>query len=322
MFGSRRRLLVLIAFTLGSLGPRAQTATKRVAVFAPGTAGENARGLAAFYDEMSKLGWVEGRSVTYERFDGNDRQDETDWLARRVVAAGPNAIFAPSIGTSQPVLKETHTIPVVFSSVPDPVGMGLVRSLAFPGLNATGVSNLADEVLSKRLEVLFEILPKTERLGVLLSQSQTRRYLVERVMQTRFPTKQAYYAEIRAPEDIDTAIARLKNVGVDVLFPWIDSIASQGQRISRLARQANLPWIGLREANAEEGALFAFGPSLNAQMRAAARLMDKILRGARAGDLPVEQPTEFDFVVNKRAAQLYGANLAKGLLVRATRIVE
>jgi putative ABC transport system substrate-binding protein len=89
-----------------------------------------------------------------------------------------------------------------------------------------------------------------------------------------------------------------------------------------LARQANLPWIGLREANAEEGALFAFGPSLNAQMRAAARLMDKILRGARAGDLPVEQPTEFDFVVNKRAAQLYGANLAKGLLVRATRIVE
>lgn len=326
---SRRRLWLLFGAGAGCHAAlaRAQSSGKtprRVGVLAPSTAAKEAVTLEPFYAEMRKLGWIEGRTVVYERAFGDDRPHALAQLAASLAASKPDLIYAPPFPAAVAAKQATRIIPIVFGTGTDPVGTGLVASLARPGGNVTGVISVIDSLAPKLIELLIAVLPNARRIGMLDDPNDPRSAIDQRALAPVAAARGLALVNGHATSaaDFDAAVAALLAQHVDVIVTGTALTFNMRSRLVKLARQARVPVVGHRAQFADDGALLTYGASLSEQLRRSAHLVDKVLNGARPGDTPVEQPTVFELVVNLRTARDFGITVPPSVVLRADRVIE
>jgi putative ABC transport system substrate-binding protein len=297
---------------------------KRVAVLAPSTREREDVTLRPFFDELRALGWNEGENVEYDWAVANDDPAALDRLAAALVGRNPDLLFAPPSPAAVAARKATRTIPIVFATATDPVASGLVASLANPGGNATGIISVADSLAPKLMEILHEVLPKARKLG-LINEPRDPRARIDREAMTR--AAPAFGMSIVAgtvanASELRPTVLRLASQGADAFVTGTSLIFNLRAELLETTNALNLPVAGHRSELADAGALLSYGASLSDQMRKAARIADKVLKGVSPSSLPVEQPTVFELVVNRRAAERMGIKVPASVLLRANRVVE
>jgi putative ABC transport system substrate-binding protein len=322
------RRLLMLALGAGLTGQvallRAQTPAptmRRVGVLAPSTQAKVEITLKPFYDQMRQLGWVEGQSIVYDRVYADEQMERLPKLAAELVARKPQLIFAPPAPAALAAMRATQTIPIVFGPVADPVGIWLVTSLARPGGKVTGISSISASLLPKRVEFLREILPSVKRIGLLVDPTDPTTAVVQQALEPLAATLGLtfVFAEAVNPVEFDAAVGSLVAARVDaILVGQAPLVYDLRARLIELANQKRLPVIGYPDA----GGLFGYGASLNDATRRSAMLVDKILKGAKPADLPVEQPTLFELVVNLKTAKALGITIPRSILLRADRVIE
>jgi putative tryptophan/tyrosine transport system substrate-binding protein len=286
----------------------------------------NVRPGDAFLDELRKLGWVEGTTIDIERKGADYRLDQLPALAADLVRSKPNLIVA---WTPQPVraAKEaTSDIPIVMIFVADPVSLGLASSLAHPGGNLTGVATLAQgDFGGKQLGMLREALPQAKRVAALINPSNE----MHRLLYPDAPPAAAKLGlqldaiEVCEAGEMPGAIAAAKARGADALWLWGHAVLnSPPNRVPDLAAQAGLPSISLMSSFAQAGGLISYGPDFPALARLGAHYVDRILKGAKPAELPIQQPTKFLLVINLKTAKSLGIEIPASLLARADEVIE
>ena len=278
---------------------------------------------AAFVQRLRDLGWIEGRTIAIEYRWADGHADRLAEFAAELVRLNTNVIV--TTGTAVPALKQvTSVIPIVFTIANDPIATGLVTSLSRPGGNATGLSQLAADLGGKRLNILREAVPGLRRLAILYNArnavTASERAQVGEAARTL--GLEVINSEIRRGEDIAPATEVLKD-RVDAIYVQADPLMNTHRVwISTLALGVRLPTLsGIREY-VEAGALMSYGPSFPDLFSRAADYVDKILRGTKPGDLPVEQPTKFDLVFNLNTAKVLGLEVSETFLMRADQVIE
>ena len=303
---------------------RAQAAAaglKRVGVLAPSTRSKEEVTLKPFFDQMHELGWIEGQNIAYDRVYADDQHERLPALAAQMVARGPELIYAPPSVSALAAKGATLTIPIVFGAVTDPVAHGLVKSLGRPGGNVTGVSNMSAEIAGKRIELLHEILPGVKRLGLLGDPTDPNTTIEQQAVTTAAATVgiQAVFAGLTQPGGLDAAFAALLAQRPDAVYPLEGALTfNLRARVLELANQKRLPVVGHSSA----GGLFSYFAAQADGLRRSAEMVDKILKGAKPADIPVEQPTLFRLWVNLKAAKALGITVPKNILLRADRVIE
>jgi putative tryptophan/tyrosine transport system substrate-binding protein len=277
----------------------------------------------AFEKRLRELGWIEGRTAAIEYRWAEGRSERYAEIAAEFVRLKVDVIVTSgTAGVS--VKRATSTIPIVLAVANDPVGDGLVTSLARPGGNVTGLSVQAPELASKRLGFLREVIPAVRRLAILTNVSYPAAVLEMQEVQTtaRALGLDVVTIEIRKTEDIAPAFEALTD-RAEALYVCTDALLGTNRlRITTLALAARLPTIaGFRE-HVEAGGLMSYGPNFSDLFRRAAEYVDKILRGAMPGDLPVEQPTKFELVINLKTAKALGLTIPESFLLRADEVIE
>ncbi len=278
----------------------------------------------AFLDELSKLGWMEGRNFTIEyRFaegKGPERQRE---LAADLVRLNVDLIVTTGDPSALAAKKATTTIPIVLANSVDPVGFGHVASLARPGGNVTGSSSLGTELNSKRLEVLKDAIPKLARVGLLRTSSISPQLKEIRPAATALKLK---LEEIETQPDakgLENAFQTAKQKQVGAIMTISSRIFfAERKRIVELAGKYRLPAIYFQKEFVDEGGLMSYGADFDDLFRRAAVYVDKILKGAKPADLPVQQPTKFEFVINLKAAKQIGLTIPPDVLARANKVIR
>ena len=328
---NQRRLLVLAlgASLSGHTALlRAQTSgasLRRVGVVTSGTRANAAMVHKPFFDQMRHLGWVDGQNIAYDWIEADDQPVNLPRLAVELVARKPTVIYAATGVSALAARQATRSIPIVFSAVVDPVGLGLVLSLGRPGGNATGISSIGSSLAPKRVELLREILPGVKRLGLLGDPNDPTTKLDQQALAPLVASLglTLILAEAANPVEFDAAVSSLIADRVDAIITGGSSLAYfYHARLLALASQGRVPVIAYRPIVAEAGALFAYGASLADQFRRSALVVDKILKGAKPADIPVEQPTLFELVVNLKAAKALGITIPQSILLRADRVIE
>jgi putative tryptophan/tyrosine transport system substrate-binding protein len=279
---------------------------------------------AAFAQRLRELGWTEGRNVAIEYRWAEGRNERMAEIAAEFVRARADVIVAQGTTATLTAKNATAAIPIVFVLPGDPVGSGLVASLARPGGNVTGLSSQTADLGGKRLDLLREIVPGLRRLAMMGNAGNSANVSDMHEFQTaaRASGLDATTFEIRRTEDITAAFATFKGK-VDALYVAPDALLNTNRmRINTLALAARLPTMyGARE-NVEAAGLISYGPSFTDLFRRAGDYVDKILRGTRPADLPVEQPTKFELVVNLITAMALGLTVPPTLLARADEVIE
>lgn len=328
---NQRRLLVLAlgASLAGHAAlSRAQTPAgtmRRVGVLAPSTHAKEEITLGPFFEQMRQLGWVEGKTVAYDRAYADDQQQRLPRLAADLVARGPDLIYAPPTPAAVAARQATRTIPIVFGAVWDPVSTGLVASLPHPGGNVTGICVFAESLAPKRVQLLRELMPRAKRIGWLGDATDRATRFEYEAFAPLAATLGVtiVFAEAANPAAAEAAVASLIDQRVDVIYTGTSPLLyNMRERLVELANRHGLPVIAYRAQFADAGAVFAYGASLPDQLRRSAFLVDKILRGAKAADIPVEQATLFELVVNVKAARAFGITIPRSILLRADRVIE
>jgi putative ABC transport system substrate-binding protein len=300
----------------------------RIGYLDTGTASGSAVLVDAFRQELSKLGWIEGKNFTMEyRFAENKGQDRLPELAAELVRLKVDLIVVTETSPALAAKKATGSIPIVMTNVGDPVAVGLVASLAQPGGNVTGLSSLAIELNTKRLEILKDTIPKLTRVGLLVSSGAGAGTLLQ-VKELR-PAAVALEVKLEEIETqtntkgIESAfqIARQKTVQA-IMTTSGRSFFAQRKRIVELASKFNLPAIYFQKEFVDEGGLMSYGADYTDLYRRAAVYVDKILKGAKPGNLPVQQATKFEFVVNLKAAKQIDLTIPVRVLERANQVIK
>jgi putative ABC transport system substrate-binding protein len=324
----RREFITLLggAAAAGPLGARAQQAGKlpTIGFLGAQTPAAQSQWTAAFVQRLRELGWIEGRTVAIEYRWAEGRSERYAEIAAELVRLKVDVIVTIGTATVVAAKQATSVIPIVFASAGDPVGTGLVASLSRPGGNVTGVSSQSHDTASKRLELLREVVPGLRRLAILANVGNSANVLEMGEAQTaaRRLDLEVVPLEIRRAEDIAPAIETLKG-HADALYVCIDPVVITNViRINTLALGARLPTMhGLREF-VEAGGLMSYGPNFLDLWRHAADYVDRILRGAKSGDIPVEQPTKFDLVINLTTAKALDLAIPESFLQRADEVIE
>ncbi len=280
--------------------------------------------VAAFVARLRELGWVEGRTVTIEYRWAEAHSERYAEIAAELVDRKVDVIVT---WASAPVLAAKHAtaiVPIVFAAQMDPVGAGVVASLARPGGNVTGLSLQQTDTAAKRLELLGEFVPNLRRLAIMANIGAAGAILEKREIQATARTLglEVITLEIRQAEDIAPALEALKG-RADALYVATDPLVFTNRvRINSLAQDVRLPTIYGSREYVEAGGLMSYGPSYTDLFRRAADYVDKILRGTKPGDIPVEQPTRFELIVNLKTAKALGLNVSPTLLARADEVIE
>jgi putative ABC transport system substrate-binding protein len=278
---------------------------------------------AAFAQRLRELGWIEGRTIAIEYRWAEGRSQRAAEIADEFVRLKVDVIVAA--GTAVTTVKQaTAVIPIVFPIANDPVGSGLVASLARPGGNVTGLSNQAIDLASKRLELLREVVPRLRRLAIMVNIGYPAAVLEMGEVQVAARTLSLEVAllEIRRANDIAPAFEALK-AQADALYIVGDALVNANRtRIITLALGARLPIMFNTRIYVQAGALMSYGPNFLDQFRRTAELVDKILHGAKPADIPVEQPTKFELVLNLTTAKALGLMIPESLLLRADEVIE
>jgi ABC-type uncharacterized transport system substrate-binding protein len=279
---------------------------------------------AAFMQRLRELGWIEGRTIAVDVRWAEGRSERLIEIATEFVRIKVDVIVTHSAAPVFAAMQATSVIPIVFAVANDPLGSGLVASLARPGGNVTGLSNQATDLAGKRLELLREVLPGLRRPAIMANVDAPAAVLEMGEVQAaaRALGVEAVTLEIRRAEDIAPAFDALKG-RADALFVCADPLVVVHRiRINTLAQDARLPTIfGFREF-VEAGGLMSYGPNFADQFRRAADFVDKILRGAKPGDIPVEQPTKFELVINLKTAKALGLTVPLIMRMTADEVIE
>jgi putative ABC transport system substrate-binding protein len=305
------------------LAARAQQLAHRPTIGFLGTVTPSAWPFAAFDQRLRELGWIDGKTVTIEYRWAAGNNDRIVALADEFVRAKVDVIVTGGNGIAA-VKQATTTIPVVFAVALDPVGSGLVDSLTRPGGNVTGLSLQGPDLAGKRLELLREVVPGARRVAIMVDTgyAAAEKELAQVEAAARTLSFETALLEIRRAQDIAPRFDGL-NERVDVLYVVADAlVSSNAVAISNLALAAHLPTIFGIRGGADVGGLMSYGPTLSDLFRRTAELVDKILRGAKPGDIPVEQPTKFELVINLKTAKALGLTVPPTLLATADELLE
>jgi putative tryptophan/tyrosine transport system substrate-binding protein len=280
--------------------------------------------VAAFVGRLRELGWIEGRNLTIEYRWAEGSGDRAAEFAAEFVRLKVDVIVTYANPMVVATKQATSVIPIVFAAAADPLGTGLVAGLARPGGNVTGLSVQQTDLAGKHLELLRDLIPGLRRLTIMTNPGNSAAVLEMREVQAAARTigLEAATLEIRRAENIVPAIESLKG-HAEALYVCIDTILfSNRVRISTLALGARLPTMLSNREFVEAGGLMSYGPSFPDLFRRAGDYVDKILRGAKPADLPVEQPTRFDLVVNLTTAKVLGLTIPESFLLRADEVIE
>jgi putative tryptophan/tyrosine transport system substrate-binding protein len=305
---------------------RAQPKIRRLGVLSQGSIRTHPTPMfRTFQQGLRDLGWVEGQNLAVEWRFSEGSTESLPQLAAELAGLPVDLIVASPTRPALAAKQATSTIPVVFIQVADPVESGIVANLARPGANVTGLSSMGSGLSEKRLELLKEALPDASRVAVLWNQSSQGGALVFRELELASKQLGLELKDIAVsgPEEINNSIQSAAH-GRAAAIMLIDEpvIASYRPQIVSLASEVALPLFSIYAEYADEGGLMAYGPSLQAIYWRGATYVDRILRGAKPSDLPVEQPTIFELIINLRTAKVLGLDLTPTLIARANRVVE
>jgi putative ABC transport system substrate-binding protein len=279
--------------------------------------------IEAFRQGLKELGYVEGKNIVIEYRFANARPELLPDLARELVGLKVDIIFAGGTPATQAAKAATQLIPIVTSSQ-DPEASGLVAGLSQPGANITGLTNLTSELVGKRLELLKEVIPQLSRVAVLWTPSPPPSTTWRRIeVAAQSVGVQLRAAELRDRDDLDSAFATVKNYRAEALFMIRSSIINDlTKRIVNLAFKSRLPAIYDDKRFPQFGGLMSYGTDLANLDRRAAIYIDRILKGAKPADLPIERPTKFELVINLRTAKALGLKIPPHLLMEADAVIE
>jgi putative ABC transport system substrate-binding protein len=299
----------------------------RVGVFAPGAVSGTDQFqdlVKAFREGLKDLGWIEGQSVVIETRWGEGRIDEFPKIASELVARSVDVIVAWGPQAIRATQQATATVPIVMAIVHEPVAFGFVKSFARPGGNITGLAFQDSELGTKRLELLKGVVPRLRHIAFLWDHGgggETGvRAVTEAARKLGFTTQ---VLEVRRPEDFVPAFASARKEGAQAVFQVASPfLATYRGRLVELAASQRLPMTCETKLFVAEGCLMAYGPSFHEMSRRAAFYVDRILKGAKPADLPVEQPTKFELVINLKTAKALGLTIPPSLLLRADQIID
>jgi putative ABC transport system substrate-binding protein len=276
-------------------------------------------------ERLRELGWVEGQNLVIEDRWADAKTDRLPALAAELVRLKVDVIFAQGWPASVAAKHATTTIPIVIYGTGDPVAAGLVSSLARPEGNITGLGDLGTELSAKRLQLLKQIVPKLSRVAVLWNSADNGMTARFKDIQSASPTLGVAVRPIgvQKSEDLELAFAAMTRERPDALFVVTDILsATNRKRILEFAAQNRLPVMGEQREWVTEGGLISYGPNFAYLARRAAEIVDKILRGARAADLPVELPTKVELILNLKTAKTLGLTIPPSMVVRADEVIE
>ena len=321
---SRRIFLASAAALILSRQAAAQPAKVwRIGYLAPGLP-EDASYLQAFLEGLRTLGYIEGQNVVIEYRTAEGRFEALPALAEELVRLKVDVIVAPTTPVARAAKAATTSIPIVFTIVSDPVGSGLVVSFSRPGGNITGMSDMGVDLVEKQLDLLKQLVPRLKRVGALGNPT-------DRVWDGVWRAAPGAARRLRidivpvlvtTPDELETAFAEL-NLRVQALLVAPQAFFSvHRRRLIELESLTRLPAVHEHRAFPHAGALMSYGPDYTALCRKAARHVDKILKGARPADLPVEQPTEYEFVINLKTAKALGLTIAQSILLQANEVIR
>jgi ABC-type uncharacterized transport system substrate-binding protein len=323
----RRAFITLLGgAVVWPLAARAQQTQKlpTIGFLGSSTASAESQRVAAFVQRLRELGWIEGRTVAIEVRWAEGRNERYADIAAEFVRLKVDVIVTQGTATVIAARQATSVIPIVFAGAADPVGNDLAASLARPGGNVTGLSNQATDLAAKRLELLREIVPAFGRVAIMGNVGNPAIVLEMREVQAaaRMLGLEVAILEIRRAEDIASAFPALQ-VRADALYVAADPLLGTNRiRINTLALGARLPTMHDFREYVEAGGLMSYGPNLVDVFRRSADFVDKILRGRKPGDIPVEQPTKFDLVINLATAKALRLAIPESFLVRADEVIE
>ena len=280
----------------------------------------------AFLQGMSELGYVEGKNVVVEWRFADGAYERLPYLAADLVRLNVDVIVAPSSSAIRAAQQATKTTPIVFISTGDPVGSGFVASLAQPGGNITGLSNTNLDVSAKLLELLVTMVPRLSRVAVLGNPGSSTHSAILKNVRAAALTRvgvRVLSVEARTREEIERGFARMTQERADSVIVAADAFLNQqAQYIAPLALKRRLPSISQPRVYVEAGGLMSYGQNTADSYRHAATYVDKILKGAKPADLPVEQPTKFELVVNLKTAKALGLTIPESIRIRADEVIR
>jgi len=279
----------------------------------------------AFPKGMGECGYVEGKNLVIEWRFGEGRVELLPVLAAELVRMKVDVIVASSTPATSAAQKATTTIPIVMGTIGDPVGSGFVKSLARPEGNITGLTNMAVELSPKHLEMLLTVIPKLANVAVLLNPDNSSN--IETLKSVQAAAKKAgvrtLSAEARTSLEIESVFPMMVRERAKAVIIAQDGLfIVQRDQVAKLAAKHRLPAIGAIREYAEDGILMSYGPSFADMYRRVATYVDKILKGAKPGDLPVEQPTKFELFINHKTAKSFGLVIPQSLLISAAKVIE
>ena len=300
----------------------------RIGYLDPSTASGSAVILDAFRQELSRLGWIEGKNLVFEYRLAEQKPERLSELAAELVRLKVDLIVTSGGPSVLAAKGATSTVPIVMANVGDPLALGLVASLGRPGGNITGFASLSSDLNTKRLEVLKDAVPKLDRVGLLRqSASNTGEELQLKELRVAAPALKVKLEEIKtqfdAAQGLESAFktAKQKQVGA-IMTTSTRSFFAERKRIVELATKHRLPAIYTWKECVDEGGLMTYGVDFDDQYRKAAHYVDKILKGTKPADLPVQQPTKFEFIINLKAAKEIGLTIPVRVLERANQVIR
>jgi ABC-type uncharacterized transport system substrate-binding protein len=309
-----------LTFSGRALGAEERQRTARIAFVVTGQAFPRHH----FDEAMRRLGWIEGRNLAVDRRVTGEDAEHRKLIAAELVAERPDVIVAAGVFDARPVFAATRTIPIVVITGADLVENGLVQSLSHPGTNVTGTTVLGGELDGKRLELLHELIPSATRIAVI--GRQTARYASRMTALEDFGHRLGIGIDPRRAdtlEEMNAAYSITKNVGDNAILQMASPLAFENQpHIITLAVRLGLPVIYEAREYVENGGLISYGQVWAENFERSASLVDKILNGAKPADLPVEQPTKFELLINMKTAKAIGITVPQSLLARADEVIE
>jgi putative tryptophan/tyrosine transport system substrate-binding protein len=320
--------LIVVAYVAVLLGPLACDAQPALKVPRIGMINEFSAAhpfVAAFRRGLAELGYTEGQSIIVEYRHADGALDRVSNFAAELVRLRVEVLVVGGTRSAQLARAQTTTVPIVFATSGDPVSSGLARSLAHPGGNATGISIVSPELSGKQLEFLKVAVPKSSRVSVLHNPTNpaAQNALTATREAARTLALELQLLEVRQPNELPSAFSTLTGWGAGGLLVLPDPVlGNELDQIAKLAAKNRVPAIYLRREFAETGGLMAYGPSFPDNYRRAAVYVDRILKGAKPADLPIEQPTKFELVINLKAAKTLGLRFPRSLLSRADDLIQ
>ena len=318
-------LLATVFLPAGSTEAQQPKKVSRVGLLLSGSPSSTKEGVEAFRQRLHELGYIEKQNIVIEYRYAEGVADRHPNLAAELVKLKVDIIVVSGTPATQAAKNATKTIPILMSSVADPVGTGLIASLAHPGGNVTGLSNLYEELGGKQLELLKEAFPKISRVAVLWDPVNVGNVLMLKNLKVAAGALQITLQplEVHIPDDLEPAFAVIKREGASALSVLANSLVNTySTRIVDFAAKSRLPAIYGESRWVDAGGLMSYGPDYTDLDRRTAIYVDKILKGTKPADLPVEQPTKFEFIINLNAAKQIGMTIPPNVLSRADKVIK